>query len=378
MIAPELLARFPPGTQPEDAAAFLRATGGNLSEAVEMCSAGHQLPTAQTAHQQPTRSTVRATQPPAQQQQRTPGTNNYFVGGGDSSGQAVVAPRAPARGRGPAAAASHGDRDGITNEDSIESVFAKARENGARQSTASGANNFGDDQVFAGTGRRLGHLEGPSPVMQATRRLQKTIKITFFENGFQIDDGPLRSLTDEMGLRFIESINKGYIPRELVAEYGDVDINVNLVDRREEEYIPPPPPAYVAFGGSGRSLGATAPAAVPPPPAATASAPASVAGTQPQKPQSSQSALSVDPAEETCKVMIMNLTGVRSEHTVNPTRHTVHDLRVLSSNLQGVPSLPLHSFQLMVRDVPPRALADDTLTIDAAKCRNATIMMKRM
>ncbi|CUG92940.1 Hypothetical protein, putative [Bodo saltans] len=76
--------------------------------------------------------------------------------------------------------------------------------------------------------------------------------------------------------------------------------------------------------------------------------------------------------------MFMNLAGVRSEHTVNPTRHTVRDLRIIASNLQGVPQLPLHSFQLMVRDVPPRTLSDDTATIEAVKCKNATIMMKKL
>lgn len=352
MIAPELLARFPPGTTAEDGARYLAAAGGNLSEAIEMCHAG-----STAAAPRPGGSSSSSSHPPVSKQRRVPGSTNYFVGGGDSSGQAVVAPLPPQRGRGTA--------DSV--EDSIENVFAKARENGARESTG----EFGSDQgvAFAGTGRRLGHLEGPSPVMQATRRLKKNIKITFYQDGFQVEDGPLRLFTDEAGARFLESINRGFIPRELVADFGDVDINVDLVDRREEPYAPPPLPAYVAFGGSGRTLGGESSAQLPPPPPSQNNT--SVVSTTADD-------VFVNEAEETCKLAIMTLSGKRCEIVVNPLRHTVRDLRVLASRLVDAPFPSIQSFSLLVRDVPPRTLADDTVTLDAAKCRNATIMMKKL
>lgn len=356
MIAPEMLARFPPGTTADDAAAFVRAAGGNLSAAVEMCISGHQVPTTSGS------STARTTAQPAVNQRRAPAANNYFVGGGESSGQAVIAPT-PAASRGRA-----------TEGGAVENIFAKAKENGARDASGGAHSSNSSDQAFAGTGRRLGHLEGPSPVMQATRRLKKTIRITFYEDGFQIEDGELRSLTDDAGRVFLESINRGYIPRELVANLGDVDLDVSLVDRREEPYTAPPPPAYVAFAGSGRTLAAA-------PSSSAAAAPPTASSAAPRQADSAaapQQSVVVDPQQETCKLVIMNLTGVRSEHSVNPMRHTVRDLRVLASALQGTPALPLQSFQLMVRDVPPRLLAGDDMTIDAAKCRNATIMMKRL
>lgn len=354
MIAPELLRRFPAGTPADTASQYLQAAGGNIAAAVEMFEAGHQLP--QAGRNNTAATTVSGTSSTSGRNNRQ--EQNYFVGGGQSSGQAVVAPPSQpssnARGR-------NSNSEDIT--DSIENVFAKARENGARDGVTDGGSSVSTTTAFAGTGRRLGHTEGPSPVIAAHTRHRRSIRITFYENGFQIEDGPLRSLTDEAGLRFLESINRGFIPRELISEFGDVDIDVNLVDRREEPYRPPPPPAYNAFGGAGRT---TASATTPTTPNVQQAASAAAAAP-----------VVVNRDEETCKIAIINLTGKRCEIEVNPARHTIADIRTLASELQGTPPLPRNSFQLLIRDIPPRALTDDSLTVNQASLRHATLMMKR-
>ena len=53
---------------------------------------------------------------------------------------------------------------------------------------------------------------------------------------------------------FMNAIAKGECPRELLPPRPDTPININLV-RKDGDYEPPPEPKYVAFGGSGRTLG---------------------------------------------------------------------------------------------------------------------------
>ncbi len=45
------------------------------------------------------------------------------------------------------------------------------------------------------------------------------------------------------------------IPQSLKKKYPREGLSVNLSDKTEEKYTPPPPPPYVAFSGSGASLG---------------------------------------------------------------------------------------------------------------------------
>ena len=54
---------------------------------------------------------------------------------------------------------------------------------------------------------------------------------------------------------FMSELNKGYIPKELREKYKSKTLGIALEDKRQEKFIPPPPPAYVAFSGTGQSLG---------------------------------------------------------------------------------------------------------------------------
>mmetsp|Transcript_55800 Transcript_55800/g.64085 ORF Transcript_55800/g.64085 Transcript_55800/m.64085 type:complete len:339 (+) Transcript_55800:32-1048(+) len=334
----QFLARFPAGTTAAQAKAFLDQADQDKDLAIALAQSATNTP------------------PPIAAGQRSAGRssnarrgNEYFVGGSANSGQAVVAP----------------DNDSNLT-DAIEGVFAKARANGARDTTQEFVSGS-SVQAFAGVGRRLGHLPGQSLAMQPTKRFERRIRITFYQNGFQIEDGPLRSLTDDAGNRFLDSINRGMIPRELVAEFGDVDLSVDLVDRREEDFVPPAPPAYVAFAGTGHSLAATT----------SSDAPSTVIqGTGSAPPE----APAVDLSDETCDVLIVLLNGKRCSVKVNPKRHTVgHIRRFAWERLQkeDTPQNAAATFDMMLRDVPPRLLLNDGESVEAAKLRNATVMLKR-
>ena len=52
----------------------------------------------------------------------------------------------------------------------------------------------------------------------------------------------------------MKEITAGYVPKE-VAQKFNRKISVGLEDRRKDKMRIPTPPKYVAFGGSGMSLG---------------------------------------------------------------------------------------------------------------------------
>lgn len=71
--------------------------------------------------------------------------------------------------------------------------------------------------VFAGSGYRLGDETRPSqritPVQEDDEEPDKTPVVrtlTFYRQGFTVDDGPLRSYTDPNEADFLDDINKGY------------------------------------------------------------------------------------------------------------------------------------------------------------------------
>jgi UBX domain-containing protein 1 len=85
------------------------------------------------------------------------------------------------------------------------------------------------------------------------------------------------------------------------------DVMLDMVDKQSEDYVPPPPPSYVAFSGSGSSLG---PAAV----ASTAVIVQPNLGPVPHPP--------VDQSSPVTTIQIRTFTGQRLKITLNTTATT--------------------------------------------------------
>lgn len=81
------------------------------------------------------------------------------------------------------------------------------------------------------------------------------IKITLYSNGFQIDEGALREYAIPENQQFMKELNDGYVPKEIQEKYKGTAVGVALEDRRKEAFRPPTPPKYVAYSGSGLSMG---------------------------------------------------------------------------------------------------------------------------
>ena len=78
--------------------------------------------------------------------------------------------------------------------------------------------------------------------------------ITFYQNGFTVDDGPLRSPDDPANAAFLAAVNRGQMPAELMGEDGaNQEGDVHIIDKSGEPYKPPPV-TLKPFGGEGRSM----------------------------------------------------------------------------------------------------------------------------
>lgn len=71
----------------------------------------------------------------------------------------------------------------------------------------------------------------PSNNKEAFDKSKNKIKLTVWKNGFQIDDGPFRSVNDEENKKFMAEVEKGYIPQELVDQ-GMKDLAIALEDKK--------------------------------------------------------------------------------------------------------------------------------------------------
>eukprot|EP00871_Galdieria_phlegrea_P004683 jgi/Galph1/5215/GphlegSOOS_G3867.1 len=158
---------------------------------------------------------------------------NYYAGG-ERSGQMIQDPRGPSR----------------EPEDLTKRIFEKAR-----QGAASGGEDldFSNRQRFTGAGYRLGETEadsGSQPAVVGRKNIVKTL--TFYRNGFQVDDGPLRSFDDPANQQFLREVESGYVPREM-EEPGMGNVSINLIDKKDEEYVVPKPKVQ-PFTGKGYRL----------------------------------------------------------------------------------------------------------------------------
>ena len=121
-----------------------------------------------------------------------------------------------------------GEKSGMAVEnpdklDPLESIIQKAREGGK-------------DQGSSGKGEKT------------------ELKITLFSNGFVVADGTFRPYDQPENQAFMKELNEGFVPNELREKYKG-GLSVGLEDKRKETYRPPTPPKYVAYSGSGMSMG---------------------------------------------------------------------------------------------------------------------------
>ncbi|CAN6248960.1 unnamed protein product [Urochloa humidicola] len=195
-----------------------------------------------------------------------------------------------------------------------------------------------------------------APAPQEPVRILHNIHL--WNNGFSVDDGPLRAYDDPANADFIESLKMSRCPQELEPADRTTPVHVNVL-KRLEDYREPIRPRS-AFQGVGRTLGGgstdetSAPAPAAPTPAASRSTSFVVHDSQPF------TSIQLRLADGTRMVARFNM------------HHTVGDIRSFIDASRPGAARP---YQLQT-GFPPKQLTDPTQTVEQAGLANSVIMQK--
>lgn len=182
---------------------------------------------------------------------------------------------------------------------------------------------------------------------QGFDKTKNRINLKVYKNGFIVDNGPFRPLTDPENQKFFQSVEKGYIPQELVNQgYKDLGI---AIEKKDEDYVEPvPEKKFEAFTGSGKSLGNV-----------------DTSGLKVNK----NVASNVDKSKPTCKVNIRLFNGETVNEEFNlcqPFSEVVKFVEKASNS---------KNFQLL-DGFPPKPITQMNKTIQELKLQGSTLTQR--
>jgi len=269
----------------------------------------------------------------------------FYAGGSEQSGQQILGP--PRK----------------NPEKIITDLFAKAKEHGAQEVDPSEEPSTSKKPVVYGHGYRLGTGNEPSEVIPGPPRpKQKKVSVLkLWKNGFTVNDGPLRSFEDPQNKEFLNSIQRGELPHELIREADGGEVNLDMQDHRDEEFVAPKP-KYVLFNTDGYKLGSPTPKVV-----STASP-----NDQVNNEANAKRSLNLNESAPTTQLQLRLSDGSRLIIKMNHT-HTVRDLRNYINTAR--PEYAPRVYSLMT-SFPNKELTDDSETLEQGKLLNAVIIQK--
>ncbi|KAJ3057092.1 hypothetical protein HK097_000556 [Rhizophlyctis rosea] len=280
------------------------------------------------------------------------GHQNFFAGGEKSGVMMQGGPKKP---NGP--------------QDLIKDIIQKAANAGPAPDDFQKSNK---PKFFGGSGYRLGSEDepeaGPSaPAVQPTPGPPTTEPVerhlTFWRNGFSIEDGPLRPYDAPESQEFLRAINSGRAPTALLNVAYDQPVEVKVAHKLQEDYTPPPKKPAAPFSGSGQRLGAVTPDSAP-----ASQAPA----TAPAPTNAPTGAFSVDESQPTTSIQIRLADGTRLVAKFNHT-HTVADLRRFINASRSGEAARNYVLQTTF---PVKVLTDDAASIKDAGLLNAVVAQR--
>jgi len=283
--------------------------------------------------------------------------DNEYYAGGSASGMAVQDPN-------------------TSRSKRVEGLFEELKKHGAVQGTAEdlhgppATNTTGTTtKAFSGSARTLAGGTGPSSNSNtndaATQQDEKEDKepehvrhvIHFWNDGFSVNDGPLRKLEDPANRYFLDAINRGQCPKELAPSDPRVPIDINLI-KESTDYVEPPKPKYTAFSGSGRTLAG--------PSSASTSAAQTATPTS-----ATPSSFELDEGAPMTRIQIRLANGQRLVQRFNNS-HTVGHVRAFINLSVG--SGP--AYNLKTAPPMPKTLEDNDVTLEAAGLLGSVIIQQ--
>ncbi|CAO3592428.1 unnamed protein product [Absidia cylindrospora] len=208
---------------------------------------------------------------------------------------------------------------------------------------------------FTGSGHTLGSEMNQSLPL-VTRYL------TFWRNGFSVDDGPLLRYDDPANSAMLDSINSGRAPLSLLNVRHGQPVDVRVARRQDEDYVAPPKAPPKPFEGSGNRLGSPAPPASP-------SSSSNTVNTS-TAPSTSSAAPEIDASQPITSVQIRLGDGSRLVGKFNHN-HTVGDLRrYIDSQQSGQRSYVLQT------TFPVKQLGNEDQSLVDAQLLNSVVVQR--
>ena len=146
-----------------------------------------------------------------------------------------------------------GNRLGSEDEPEPEPQAAGPSDPGIATTSPSGM-----DALLAGM---FGRGRGGPPVPPEDEEVQIR-RLTFWRNGFSIEDGPLLPYDTPENKELLEAVHAGRAPPSVFNVRWNQPLQVEVANRRNTDYQPPLRKPMQAFAGGGNRLGSPAPEVV--------------------------------------------------------------------------------------------------------------------
>ncbi|KAI0357190.1 SEP-domain-containing protein [Trametes cingulata] len=246
-------------------------------------------------------------------------------------------------------------------------------------------------RAFFGGGYMLGSDEVDSqfvPDPDAPQPEEETAirHLTFWRDGFTVEDGELMRYDDPANEQILAEINSGRAPPQILNVAPGQPVELRVVKRLSEDYVPSPKARQAkVFSGQGHRLGSPVPGELTPGasssgsgsgmpggfPSGSASAGGSSLPAQ-RTADSISTRFEVDQTKPTTSVQIRLADGTRMVARMNLT-HTVGDIRNFINASR--PENNARPYVIMTT-FPNRELQDETQTIEAAGLANSVVVQR--
>lgn len=299
--------------------------------------------------------------------ERTRGGEDWFAGGERSA----ISVQNPNRG------------GGQPGGEAVQDILRRAAEAGPPPV----AIGEGRRNVFHGGGHTLGSddVEStyiPDPNAPSPEEQETAIRhVTFWRNGFSIEDGELLRYDDAQNQQLLDALNSGHAPLSVLNVLPDQPVELRIAKRLHEDYVAPPK-ASKPFGGGGNRLGSHSPAftsssgagpssTMPGSYPAGSSAPAA-GGAMGTDRESLTNRFEVDQTLPTTTVQIRLADGTRIPCRMN-LHHTIGDIRnfINASRPEN-----LAREYTIGTTFPNRTLEDNSQTIKDAGLANSVVVQR--
>jgi len=282
-----------------------------------------------------------------------------------------------------------GERSGLSIENPerrtgssvVRDILRKAAEAGSTPQPSGSSFQSGP---FSGAAYKLGsdevdssYIPDPNAPQAGGRRINEdevaTRHITFWRDGFSVEDGPLMRYDEPGNSQLLDEINSGHAPPQFLNVRVGQPVELRVTRRLNEDYVPPPKRPLGAFEGQGNRLGAPVPEFEGP--SSASHTMQSIPGAFPSPSVERESLpprFEVDQTLPTTNVQVRLADGTRLVARMN-LYHTVGDIRsFINASRPGSSATP-YTIQTTF---PNRVLEDDSQTIEQAGLKNSVVVQR--